>query len=101
MSSTRSLIATVFTILGILIGSAILAMGVLMAYQKYFGFNKKFDISMHFENPSSSLDNAQVEMCRQPEVAATNYYNQIYVNNQVGVLDVMMSRERKINFFLF
>lgn len=90
-TANHSLVATIFSVLGVLVVSAFVAMGVFYVYQKRLVFRKSFDISMHFENPGSGIDTAQVKMCPKPQLTSINQYNEVYMNAQVwicGLLDM-------------
>lgn len=95
--SKNSIAVTIFTVLAVLIGSSFIVLSAFYLYQRRFSLRKTFDISMHFENPTSGIDNAEVKMCRQPQLATCSKYNEIYVDSQV-CSDVFSFRKY---FYLF
>lgn len=81
--SNNSTAVTIFAVLAVLIASSFIVLSAFYLYQRRFNLRKTFDVSMHFENPTSGIDNGEVKMCRQPQLATSSKYNEIYLNTQV------------------
>lgn len=87
-----------------MVGLSFVAVATFYLYKKSFHLRKKFDFSMHFENPAnSSIDAAQVKMCRQAQLTSASHYNEIYVSTEVRLAEVVffVDRERGITNFYY
>lgn len=58
----------------------VIVMGSIFAYKRKL-YQKKFNVSMHFQNPRSTYDAAKVKICQIPEmVSRTARLNEIFVS---------------------
>lgn len=86
----ESIVGTVILLLLLVI----IVMGGIFIYQRKFS-QKKFNVSMHFQNPRATMDQAKVKICQIPEVVRrTARINEIFITKNGSTKEV---RQRSVN----